>query len=215
MSAPFASYLPSSPSNFFVAVSSEKSLKSAVRNLLTAFACLLALVGAAGFAAVRQAGRPVGEVVVSIGNELDNYFISERGVKALLTRGGQEPVVGTRPEGPRLRELEGRLLAYPFVKNAQVYRDLAGNLHADIEQNRPIARLTHADARLDTYVDASGAAAAAFAPLHGAGGDGGAGRRGGPAGHVFPGQHRAALPRFFALRGRASILAGAGGGGLC
>ena len=105
---------------------------------------------------MRQATRPVGEVSVNIANEFDNFFISERGVTALLTKGGDEPVVGTLPEGPRLRQLESRLLAHPFVREAQVYRDLAGNLHADVRQNRPIARLTHPDTRLDTYGDAEG-----------------------------------------------------------
>ncbi|GAC1376818.1 MAG: hypothetical protein NVS3B25_27800 [Hymenobacter sp.] len=127
-----------------------------VRNLLVAAACLLVLGGLGVFAAVRQASRPVGAITVNIADEFNNYVISERGVAALLTKGGTEPVVGTRPEGPRLRELEARLKAHPFVREAQVYRDLAGNLHADVRQNRPIARLTHPDTRLDTYVDAEG-----------------------------------------------------------
>ena len=96
-----------------------------VRNLLVAFACLLGLAGAAAFAAYRQAHRPVGDIVVNIANESNNYFISERGVTALLTNGGKEPVLGTVPEGPRLRILESRLKAHPFVRDAQVYRDLA------------------------------------------------------------------------------------------
>nr|GFB54665.1 hypothetical protein [Tanacetum cinerariifolium] len=111
-----------------------------VRNLLVAFACLLGLAGAAAFAAYRQSHRPVSDIVVNIANESNNYFISERGVTALLTNGGKEPVLGTVPEGPRLRVLEARLKAHPFVRDAQVYRDLAGNLHADIHQNHPIAR---------------------------------------------------------------------------
>lgn len=127
-----------------------------VRNLLVAAVCLLVLGSLGVFAAVRQATRPVGAVVVNVANEFDNYFISEKGVTALLTKGGAEPIVGTRPEGPRLRALEARLKAHPFVREAQVYRDLAGDLHADVRQNRPIARLTHSDTRLDTYVDAEG-----------------------------------------------------------
>ena len=109
-----------------------------VRNLLVAFACLVGLAGAAAFAAYRQAHRPVGDIVVNIANESNNYFISERGVTALLTDGGKEPVLGTVPEGPRLRVLEARLKAHPFVRDAQVYRDLAGNLHADVHQNIPL-----------------------------------------------------------------------------
>jgi cell division protein FtsQ len=126
------------------------------RNLLVALICLLVLGSLGVFAAVRQATRPVRQVQVSIANEFENYFINEKGITALLTRHGAEPVVGTRPQGPRLQQLEARLRAHPFVREAQVYRDLAGNLHADVRQNRPIARLTHPDTRLDTYVDAEG-----------------------------------------------------------
>ncbi|WP_375418228.1 cell division protein FtsQ/DivIB [uncultured Hymenobacter sp.] len=133
-------------------------MNKTLRNVLFTALCLLVLGALGVFAALRQHQRPVDEVVVNVQDEFDNYFISGRGVTALLTKGGREPVVGTRPEGPRLRELEARLKAHPFVKDAQVYRDLAGNLHADVRQNRPIARLIHADARLDSYVDADGRA---------------------------------------------------------
>jgi cell division protein FtsQ len=132
-------------------------MQKTVRNLLVALACLLGLGGMATFAVVRQAHKPVEEIVVNIANDLNTYFISERGVTALLTAGGKDPVLGTVPEGARLRQLEGRLKAHPFVRDAQVYRDLAGNLHADVRQNRPIARLVHPDDRLDTYLDANGA----------------------------------------------------------
>ncbi|MCC2548661.1 hypothetical protein LJY25_19590 [Hymenobacter sp. BT175] len=114
------------------------------------------LSGLAVFAGVRQADRPVGDIIVTISNEFNNYFISEKEVRALLTRNGQEPLRGAHPADLDLRALEARLRAHSFVKDAQVYRDLAGNLHADVRQNRPIARLTHPDARLDTYLDAEG-----------------------------------------------------------
>jgi cell division protein FtsQ len=129
-----------------------------IRNVMVAVACLLVLGALGVFAAVRQSGRPVEEVVVNVSDEFDNYFISGRGVTALLTKGGKEPVIGTRPEGPQLRELEARVKAHPFVKEVQVYRDLAGNLHADVRQNRPIARLVHPDSRLDSYIDTDGLA---------------------------------------------------------
>ena len=79
-----------------------------VRNFLVAATCLLVLVGLGVFAAVRQVARPIGAVTVNIANEFDNYFISERGVTALLTKGGAEPVLGSRPAGPRRRPRPGR-----------------------------------------------------------------------------------------------------------
>ncbi|UYZ60899.1 cell division protein FtsQ/DivIB [Hymenobacter latericus] len=108
------------------------------------------------FASVRQTNRPVGSVIVSIGNEFNNFFISEQQVTALLTRNGNQQLEGAEPQDLDLRALEGRLKTHPFVKDAQVYRDLGGNLHADVRQNRPIARLVHPEADKDLYVDADG-----------------------------------------------------------
>ncbi|AHJ96772.1 cell division protein FtsQ/DivIB [Hymenobacter swuensis] len=131
-------------------------LKRKANNLLFASACLLLLVGLGAFAAVKQANRPVNGVIVSISNEFNNFFISEREVTSLLTRKGEERLEGARPSEVDLKALEARLKAHSFVKEAQVYRDLAGNLHADVRQNRPIARLVHADSRQDSYLDTDG-----------------------------------------------------------
>lgn len=131
-------------------------LKRKANNLLFASACLLLLVGLGAFAAVKQANRPVNGVIVSISNEFNNFFISEREVTSLLTRKGEDRLEGARPSEVDLKALEARLKAHSFVKEAQVYRDLAGNLHADVRQNRPIARLVHADSRQDSYLDTDG-----------------------------------------------------------
>lgn len=131
-------------------------LKPNAKNYLFATACLLLLTSLAVFAGVRQANRPVGQVIVTISNEFNNYFISQQEVTALLTRNGNQRLEGARPEDLDLKALEARLKAHSFVREAQVYRDLAGNLHADVRQNRPIARLVHPDTRSDSYLDAEG-----------------------------------------------------------
>ncbi|MBC8082431.1 MAG: hypothetical protein H7Z21_04410, partial [Hymenobacter sp.] len=131
-------------------------LKRKVHNVLFATGCLLLLGGLAVFAGVRQASRPVGQVIVRISNEFNNFFISEREVTTLLTRGGRQRLEGRPAAELDLPALEARLKAHSFVKEAQVYRDLAGNLHADVRQNRPIARLTHPNTRQDCYLDAEG-----------------------------------------------------------
>lgn len=131
-------------------------LKRKVNNLIFATGCIVLLLSLAVFAGVRQAHRPVGQVIVTISNEFNNYFISEREVIQLLTRNGKQRLEGAQPEDLNLKALEARLRAHSFVKEAQVYRDLAGNLHADVRQSRPIARLTHADTRQDSYLDSDG-----------------------------------------------------------
>ncbi|MFD2786645.1 cell division protein FtsQ/DivIB [Hymenobacter rubripertinctus] len=131
-------------------------MKRKANNLLFATVCLLLLVALGAFAAVRQSNRRVGGVMVSISNEFNNFFIGQREVTGLLTRQGQDRLEGAASEEVNLKDLEARLKAHSFVKEAQVYRDLAGNLHADVRQSRPIARLVHADSRQDSYLDADG-----------------------------------------------------------
>jgi cell division protein FtsQ len=131
-------------------------LKRKIHNVVFATGSLLLLGGLAVFAGVKQANRPVGQVIVTINNEFNNYFISEQEVTNLLTRNGERRLEGTPPDELDLPALEARLKAHSFVKDAQVYRDLSGNIHAEVRQNRPIARLTHSDTRLDSYLDADG-----------------------------------------------------------
>lgn len=132
------------------------ALKRKAKNVLFVIGSLLLMTALTVFASVRQTNRPVGSVIVSIGNEFNNFFISEQQVTALLTRNGNQQLEGAEPQDLDLRALEGRLKTHPFVKDAQVYRDLGGNLHADVRQNRPIARLVHPEADKDLYVDADG-----------------------------------------------------------
>jgi cell division protein FtsQ len=49
-----------------------------------------------------------------------------------------------------------RIKSHKFVREAQVYRDLAGNLNIKIKQNRPIARIVHDNSEEDVYIDDEG-----------------------------------------------------------
>ena len=124
-----------------------------VRNLLVAAVCLLVLGGLGVFAALRQATRPVGKVQVKVANEFDNFFISERGVTALLTNGGQAQDLfealfrelfadvaaseATRSFGPPAEPL-----ALPLEDRAGSYRGAALQLDAFMEGAVPRLRIS-------------------------------------------------------------------------
>ena len=133
----------------------NKTLKAAV---FSAF--LLVLMGSLiGFVQKKQDGRYVANVTIDIDNEYNNFFIGQNDVQALLTKEHTAPLAGTKNEEISLKALELRLKSHKFVKDAQVHRDLAGNLVVDIKQNRPIARLILPDE--DRYIDREGT----FLPL--------------------------------------------------
>jgi cell division protein FtsQ len=118
--------------------------------------CLALIAGLSVFVAGRQEKKICNKVYITIDNEYNNYFISDREVKDILTRYGTTRIEGLKIDEIDLKSLEMRIKSHKFVQDAQVFRDLAGNINIKIKQNRPIARLVHADSEIDVYIDAEG-----------------------------------------------------------
>lgn len=132
------------------------ALKRKVLSLFVAVFFLAVIGGLAAFASIRGQKKICNKVYITIDNEYNNYFISDREVKDILTRYGNTRLEGLKVEEIDLKSLEIRIKSHKFVRNAQVYRDLAGNINIKIKQNRPIARIVHADSEQDIYIDEEG-----------------------------------------------------------
>ncbi|MET3541820.1 cell division protein FtsQ [Pontibacter aydingkolensis] len=91
---------------------------------------------------------------INIDNEYNNYFIGDKEVRGLLTREGERKLEGLPNRNIDLKNLEKRIKANKFVKDAEVYRGLDGNVHVNVKQNRPIARIIRPDQ--DVYIDVEG-----------------------------------------------------------
>ncbi|KAA3437551.1 hypothetical protein FOA19_09545 [Rufibacter hautae] len=125
-----------------------------VKALLFAVFCMGGFVFLAGFSKARQEGKICKKVNIKIDNEYNNYFLSESEVMALLTRNGSQPLTGMKKEEIDLKRLEMRIKSHKFVREAEVSRDLEGNINVTIQQNRPIARLLSTEK--DVYLDEEG-----------------------------------------------------------
>lgn len=86
-----------------------------------------------------------------------NLFLTHENVSKLLIQNPQG-LKNTNKELIILNELESVLNSNPMVKNAEVYMSVNGELSAEIEQKRPIARV-HTNASY--YIDDAGS----FMPL--------------------------------------------------
>ena len=118
---------------------------------------LFGLIGTlVAFVAKRQEKRICEKIYITIDNEYNNYFISDREVKSILTQYGTSKLEGLNIKEIDLKRLELRIKSHKFVQDAQVYRDLAGNINIKIKQNRPIARIIHPDSEKDVYIDEDG-----------------------------------------------------------
>ena len=124
--------------------------------LIFSVICLAFIGGLAAFVSTRVDKKICKKVYITIDNEFNNYFISDREVKDILTRYGTTRIEGVKIDEIDLKSLEMRIKSHKFVQDAQVYRDLAGNINIKIKQNRPIARIVHADSERDEYIDEDG-----------------------------------------------------------
>ncbi|MFA0962826.1 cell division protein FtsQ/DivIB [Roseivirga sp. BDSF3-8] len=124
-------------------------------NVLKALLLLVLLSGSIGFVEKKAEGTTVNNIFVEIDKAYDNYFVEEADVHALIQNGEGQLNTGVSLENVKLKDLEAQIRTHDFVKDAQVYKDLKGNLVIRVQQNRPLARLMRADGP-DAYISADG-----------------------------------------------------------
>ena len=107
------------------------------------------------FGSVRNNSRPVSELDVEIIDTEGNFFTDDLEVIDLMTEKNGDYVMGVEMGELEPKILEQRVEANPFIKDAQVYRDLKGNLKVEVEQSKPIARV-FTNGKSDRYIDTGG-----------------------------------------------------------
>lgn len=107
------------------------------------------------FSGIRSNDRKVEELQVEVVDEDGNYFTDDLEVIDLMTEKSAEFIIGVKLGELEPKTLERRVEANPFVRDAQVYRDLKGNLQVKVEQSKPVARL-FTNRGKDRYIDMDG-----------------------------------------------------------
>lgn len=130
-------------------------LNSSIKSLIFAGCSIISIAALAGFASSKQNVKTCKKVTIAIDNEYNNYFIGDKEVRELLTREGERKLEGLSNQAIDLQNLEHRIEAHKFVKDAEVYRGLDGNIQVHVKQNRPIARIIR-PTQEDVYIDAEG-----------------------------------------------------------
>ncbi|MEL7001313.1 MAG: cell division protein FtsQ [Bacteroidota bacterium] len=113
------------------------------------------LIGVIGFAERRGGEEVCNDVVIKISNQYSNFFIDQQDIIRLITDNGSELVKGASFNHLNLKEIEERVKADPFIKTAQIYKDLKGSLIVNTELRRPFARIL-GNTKPDTYVAMDG-----------------------------------------------------------
>ena len=107
------------------------------------------------FSGVKNHSRKVEEISIEIEQENGNFFTDQLEVMDLMTLNKADYLVGLELTEINPKILEQRVEKNPFVKDAQVYRDLKGNLSVNVIQSQPIARVFQ-EGKEDKYIDTEG-----------------------------------------------------------
>ncbi len=120
-------------------------------HILTYILCALTVVVAIGFAFTSDEHMNSLQIDILKTEELN--FITEEEVTDLLR--GEENELSLPVSKWDMNEMERRVEANPFVADAQVYRDVKGNVLVKVSQRKPIARIYHQREK-DSYIDFEG-----------------------------------------------------------
>ncbi len=105
-------------------------------------ACVL---GAIGFAERSETGDVCLDIIVKISNQYENYFVDDQDVIQLITNNSQRMVKGVHFSELDLKDMENRLQEEYFIGDAEIYKDLKGNLLVHVDLQRPMARIIRTD----------------------------------------------------------------------
>src|SRR5690606_38729920 len=94
------------------------------------------------------------DVVVKVENIADNHFLDEQDVMGLMGL-KEENLRGASVDKIDLRGLENRIRHDRFVKEAELYTDMRGDLIVKVNLQRPIARIVRANGP-DGYIAEDG-----------------------------------------------------------
>ncbi len=116
---------------------------------------LLILFSLVAFVEKRRSRHVCQQVLVHIDNQYENYFINEQDIHRLMAYAGTETLAETSWTKLNLKKLEQRIETSEYIKKADVYSDVQGNLRVEAIQNRPIARIIQAKGP-DAYISTEG-----------------------------------------------------------
>lgn len=115
------------------------------------FLCLLVMAGLLSFSERKMNSQAAyGNIDVIINNNNDNHYLDESDIKNNINQ-----VFDDEGAGVNFKKVEAILTENPYIKDAQVYKDLKHNLIVNIILRRPLARLVRKN-RSQAYISYDG-----------------------------------------------------------
>lgn len=122
--------------------------------LVFAFAASV-LVASIALVEKKEARKKLAGLEINIQGVSDVYFVDEEEIRDLVL--GEFPNLrsGLAMQEVSLYAIEKKVSSHPFVKNAEVFTDVKGNVTIDIQQHVPIARIVK-PMEADAYISDEG-----------------------------------------------------------
>ena len=130
-------------------------VKNSIKSGLKILAFVAITFIAIGFVGKRQNDKLIQKIDIRIDTRLNNYFIDRNELMNLITENGAENITGLRFNELPLKEIETRVKRHRFVQNAEVFKDLQGNLVVNAYQTVAMARVVQRDGP-DAYISDQG-----------------------------------------------------------
>lgn len=125
-----------------------------IRRELKILTVLVVVFGLIAFTERMKGDVAVRDIQIKIVNVHENHFLEEQDIVNLMQI-DQKNLVGASLKKLNFKTIENRIKIDPYVKDAELYSDLKGNLTVKIELRRPIARIVRNDGP-DGYIAEDG-----------------------------------------------------------
>ncbi len=102
---------------------------------------VIIIMSVISFAERKSDGQTCSNIVVTLKNQSDNFFVDENDIIALMTDNGEEALIGKDFNQINLKAIEERVKTQRFLQKAEIYKDLKGNLLVKAELRKPFARI--------------------------------------------------------------------------
>jgi len=128
-------------------------MKKLLLNLLRYASLPLATAVLLGQSQAYQSSKAVTEVNIQLQTNQNNYFLDVKAVRGLI--GVDQYLIGAERQEIGLQYIEDRLLSSSFVKQANAYFGVRGELNVVLELHQPVVRVL-TDDQVSFYIDETG-----------------------------------------------------------
>lgn len=115
---------------------------------------VLIVGGIIAFTERRQGSASIKDITIKMKNAHENHFLDEDDIVGLMEL-KKDNLKGASLDRVNMKEVEKKIRRDPFIRDAQLYSDLKGNLVISAELRRPIARIVRNDGP-DGYISEDG-----------------------------------------------------------